>query len=146
MHKFVGQYEHSLDEKGRLIIPARFRHLLGEKFFLCMSFTQNCLWILPESEWQRLYEKYLSEIPPFDKEGQNFLSLFTSLTEECGFDKQGRILIPQNLRAKVNLEKTAVLIGKLNLIEVYSQSDWKLITEGGEVSAMAQEYFQKGKT
>lgn len=145
MHKFVGQYEHNLDEKGRLTIPVKFRHFLGEKFYLCMSLTENCLWALPESEWQRLNDKYLSEISPFDKEGQNFLSLFTSLATECEFDKQGRILIPQNLRLKIKLEKAAVLVGKLNFIEIYSESIWKSVLSGGEVSQIAQEYFEKGK-
>ena len=143
VHKFVGHFEHNLDEKGRLIFPAKFRALLGEKFYICLSFSGDRIWAMPESEWNKLYDEYLSKIPPFDKEGQNFLSLFTSLSAESELDKQGRALIPENLREKINLEKETVLIGKLNFIEIYNKEKWTEIADGSELSKMAQEYFSK---
>ena len=101
----IGEYEHSLDAKGRLIMPAKLREDMGEKFILTTG-LDGCLFGFSMSEWEKFEDK-LKALPITNKNARNFVRFFLSGATECEIDKQGRFLIPNNLRIAANLEKEA---------------------------------------
>ncbi len=119
---FMGEYNHTIDTKGRLIIPARFREALGEEFVLTKG-LDGCLSIYPMDEWQSFEEK-LKALPLTDKNARKFLRFFVAGATSCELDKQGRILIPGNLREFAGLEKDVVLTGNITRIEIWSKDKW----------------------
>ena len=119
---FMGEYNHIIDAKGRLIIPAKFRELLGEEFVLTKG-LDGCLFIYPMDEWEAFEEK-LKALPLNDKNARAFLRFFVASATACELDKQGRILVPQTLREFAGLEKDVVLTGNLNRVEVWSKEKW----------------------
>lgn len=119
---FMGEYNHSIDEKGRLIIPSRFRELLGEEFILTKG-LDGCLSIFPQEEWEPFVEK-LRSLPLASKDARTFSRFFVSGACICNLDKQGRILVPPTLREFAGLQKDVVLAGNLNRIEVWSKEAW----------------------
>ena len=119
---FMGEYNHSIDEKGRLIIPSRFRELLGEEFVLTKG-LDGCLSIFPQEEWEPFVEK-LRALPLTSKDARTFSRFFVSGACTCELDKQGRILVPQTLREFAGLTKDVVIAGSLNRIEVWSKEAW----------------------
>ena len=119
---FMGEYQHSLDEKGRLIMPAKFREALGEVFVVTRG-LDNCLFVYPNEEWRILEEK-LKSLPMTSKDARAFVRFFFSGATECEMDKTGRISIPQNLREHAQLEKEVVVIGVSNRIEFWSKDNW----------------------
>ena len=116
---FMGEYNHTIDAKGRLIIPAKFRELLGEEFVLTKG-LDGCLSIYPMDEWKAFEEK-LRALPLTNKNARTFSRFFVAGATMCELDKQGRILVPQTLREFAGLEKDVVLTGNLNRIEVWSR-------------------------
>ena len=119
---FMGEYNHTIDAKGRLIIPSRFRELLGEEFVLTRG-LDGCLSIYPMDEWAAFEEK-LRALPLTNKDARTFSRFFVAGATTCQLDKQGRILVPQTLRQFAGLEKDVVLTGNLNRIEVWSSEKW----------------------
>jgi MraZ protein len=120
---FIGEHQHSLDEKGRLIIPSKFRDDLGYEFVMTKG-LDNCLFVYPKKEWVILEEK-LKSLPLTNKDARAFIRFFFSGASECILDKQGRVLIPSNLREHSRLEKDAVVIGVSTRIEIWSKSEWE---------------------
>ena len=116
---FMGEYNHTIDAKGRLIIPSRFRELLGEEFVLTRG-LDGCLSIYPMDEWVAFEEK-LRALPLTNKDARTFSRFFVAGATTCQLDKQGRILVPQTLRQFAGLDKDVVLTGNLNRIEVWSK-------------------------
>ena len=119
---FMGEYNHTIDAKGRLIIPSKFRELLGEEFVLTKG-LDGCLSIYPMDEWNAFEEK-LRALPLTNKNARTFTRFFVAGATNCELDKQGRILVPQTLREFAGLEKDVVLTGNLNRIEVWSKEKW----------------------
>jgi MraZ protein len=119
---FMGEYSHSIDAKGRLIIPAKFRELLGEEFVLTKG-LDGCLSIYPMDEWNAFEEK-LRALPLTNKNARTFTRFFVAGATVCELDKQGRILVPATLREFAGLEKDVVLTGSINRIEIWSKSKW----------------------
>ena len=119
---FMGEYNHTIDAKGRLIIPAKFRETLGEEFILTKG-LDGCLSIYPMDEWESFEEK-LKALPLTDKNARAFLRFFVAGATSCELDRQGRILIPSALREFAGLEKEVVLTGNLTRIEVWSKERW----------------------
>ena len=119
---FMGEYNHTIDAKGRLIIPAKFRETLGEEFILTRG-LDGCLSIYPMDEWESFEEK-LKALPLTDKNARAFLRFFVAGATSCELDRQGRILIPSALREFAGLEKEVVLTGNLTRIEVWSKERW----------------------
>ena len=119
---FMGEYNHTIDAKGRLIIPSRFRDLLGEEFVLTRG-LDGCLSIYPMDEWAAFEEK-LRALPLTNKEARTFSRFFVAGATTCQLDKQGRILLPQTLREFAQLEKDVVLSGNLNRVEIWSKANW----------------------
>lgn len=120
---FMGEYQHSLDDKGRLIVPAKFRDALGESFILTRG-LDNCLYGYPHSEWKMIEEK-IKQLPTNNPETRAFMRLFFSGAVEAELDKQGRIMIPQQLREHALIEKDVYVIGVSTKIEVWSKENWE---------------------
>jgi MraZ protein len=118
----MGEYIHSMDSKGRLIIPAKFREELGDEFVATRGLDE-CLFIYPMEEWKSL-EKKLKSLPLTKKDARAFVRFFFSGATECQLDKQGRISIPTNLRDHGQLEKEIVIIGVSNRVELWSKDNW----------------------
>ncbi len=129
---FMGEYQHNMDTKGRVIIPAKFREELGEKFVATRG-LDNCLFVYPMNEWSVLENK-LSSLPLTSKNARTFVRFFFSGANECELDKQGRISIPANLRDYANLSKETVIIGLANRIELWSKDRWDKYLEDAEDS------------
>ena len=119
---FKGEYVHSIDEKGRLIIPSRFREQLGEAFVITRG-LDGCLYIYPEAAWKRLEEK-LSTLPLTSKSARTITRFLVSAAADLQLDRQGRVLIPAALREYAKLDKDVVLAGNLERIEVWDRSSW----------------------
>jgi len=118
----IGEFQHTIDVKGRLIMPARFRDELGDAFVLTKG-LDNCLFIYPKTEWQVVQAK-LKALPLTNKDARAFVRFFFSGATECETDKQGRVLIPSNLREHARLEKDVVIIGVANRAEIWSKELW----------------------
>ncbi|MDN5332265.1 MAG: transcriptional regulator MraZ [Tepidanaerobacteraceae bacterium] len=129
---FMGLFQHSLDIKGRLIIPSKFRELLGESFILTKG-LDRCLFVYPKSEWMELEQK-LKALPITKKEARAFIRLFFSGAVEVELDKQGRILIPPMLREYARIEKEVVIIGVSNRAEIWSVKEWEAYSKEAEDS------------
>lgn len=120
---FMGEYQHVLDAKGRLIMPAKFREGLGERFVITRG-LDNCLFVYPFAEWSLLEQK-LKALPFTRSDARAFMRFFFSGAAECELDKQGRVLIPNNLRDHAKLKKDVVVIGVSNRVEIWSQEVWE---------------------
>jgi len=120
---FTGEYQHTLDGKGRVIIPSRLRDGLGERFVVTRG-LDHCLFVYPSSEWVRLEQK-LKQLPFTKRDSRAFSRLFFSGAMEVETDKQGRVLIPLNLREYAGIEKDVMFIGVSNRVEVWSEGAWR---------------------
>lgn len=129
---FMGEYQHNIDAKGRLIMPAKFREELGEKFIVTRG-MDGCLFGYPQKEWAVLEEK-LRELPLAKKDARAFTRFFYSAATECELDKQGRINIPQTLRDHAKLEKPCYVIGVSGRIEIWSEERWNTFSDEAEES------------
>jgi len=119
---FRGKFIHSVDEKGRISLPSRFREVLRTKYGsenLVITNLPECLVVYPFEEWKKLEERLLS-IPWDSKEGREFLRYFLGAAEECQPDKQGRLLLPQALREEYKLDKEVYLLGMLTYFEIWN--------------------------
>ncbi len=119
---FMGEYSHSVDAKGRLIIPAKFRDELGENFVITKG-LDGCLYIYPSSEWN-LFQEKLRTLPLTNKNARTLVRFFVSGAAECELDKQGRILIPATQREFAGITKDVVLAGSIERIEIWSRERW----------------------
>jgi MraZ protein len=130
---FLGEYEHSLDPKGRLAIPVRFRALLGEGAVITRAFD-GCLVIYPADVWRNVAEKLdsLSTTQEAARMAKRFV--FSGATE-CEFDRQGRVLVPAFLRNYAGLTETAVVVGQYSRIEVWDRDRWAEISARAEVES-----------
>lgn len=117
----MGEYNHSIDTKGRIIVPAKFRETLGDEFVVTLG-LDGCLFVYPNEEWQ----KFIVELKnlPGNKEARQLQRYFMAGAANCEVDKQGRILIPQKLREHAGLEKDIVFVGVLSKIEIWSKERW----------------------
>ena len=118
----IGEYEHSLDVKGRLILPAKIREDMGDKFIVTKG-LDGCLFGFSQNEWTNFEEK-LKTLPLTNKNARDFVRFFLSGATECDIDKQGRFLIPINLRESANLQKEVVIIGVGTRIEIWDKEKW----------------------
>ena len=117
-----GEFQHTLDAKFRIILPARLRTDLGEKFVLTKGFDR-CLYAYPMEEWA-VFEAKLLALPVANKEARQVTRFFLSRAVDCDVDKQGRVVIPQTLREFAELEKDVVTIGVGNRAEIWSKTNW----------------------
>ena len=118
----TGEYSHSIDAKGRLIIPSKFREILGEEFVITKG-LDGCLFLYPSNEW-KIFEEKLRTLPLTNKNARTFTRFFLGSAVDGGLDKQGRALISSALRAFAGLEKDVGLVGVLDRVEIWDQARW----------------------
>ncbi|NLJ71399.1 MAG: division/cell wall cluster transcriptional repressor MraZ [Syntrophomonadaceae bacterium] len=124
---FLGEYQHSLDAKGRITIPSKFREELGDKFVATKG-LDDCIFIYPLSEWQEI-ELKLNKLPLARADVRSFVRFFFSGAAELENDKQGRIIIPANLREYADIFKDVVIIGVGSRLEVWATGKWEEYNE-----------------
>lgn len=124
---FMGEYHHNLDNKGRLIIPAKFRNQIG-KLIVFTRGMEGCIFGYPISEWQKIEAK-LAQLPLTKKNARNFMRIFYSGAMETEFDKQGRVNFSTTLKEYAGLEQECVIIGVSNRIEIWSAERWQKFSE-----------------
>ncbi len=130
---FIGEYEHSVDTKGRVIMPSKLREDIGEKFIVTKG-LDGCLFAYSVTEWTNFEEK-LKTLPLTNKNARDFVRFFLSGAVECEIDKQGRFLIPANLREYATLEKEIIIIGVGTRIEIWNKDEWKKYSSDENISA-----------
>lgn len=128
---YIGEYTHSIDDKGRVIMPSKFREELGVKFYVTKG-MEGCVFVYDEVEWKRLEEK-TKNLKLTSKKARQFERLFYAPARELEFDKQGRFVIPQNLRDYANIEKEASIIGVSSRIEIWDKSKYEEYINGSEM-------------
>ena len=127
----IGEYEHTIDAKGRLSMPSKLRRDMGEAFIVTKG-LDGCLFAFSQEEWKN-FETKLKSLPLSDKNARNFVRFFLAGATECEIDKQGRFLIPSNLSEAGKLEKEAVIIGVGTRLEIWNKDIWNSKDE--EISA-----------
>jgi len=139
---FKGEYNHTVDTKGRLIVPAKFREMLGDTFVVTKG-LDGCLFVYPNEEWTNIENKF-REIPLTTKDARKFSRFFFAGAADCEVDKQGRILIPSVLREFAGLKKEVVLVGVLNRIEIWSRERWLGENEYEDMDEVAEHMAELG--
>lgn len=140
---FMGEYHHTIDEKGRIIIPSKFREDLGEKFIITRG-IENCLFVYSLSSWEKITNK-LESLPFTKKDARQFVRFFLSGATTAEFDKQGRVNITSPLISYANLQKDCVVIGTGDRLEIWSQEDWNAFFESASsnMSDIAENLFNE---
>jgi MraZ protein len=132
---FLGEYQHTIDEKGRITIPAKFREALGTNFIITRG-LDNCLFVYPREEWNQL-EQRLKSLPSMAANARAFARLLFSGACECEWDKQGRVNVPSHLREYARLEKDCTVIGVSTRVEIWDKASWE------EYSRKSQDSFNE---
>lgn len=131
---FRGRYEHTIDSKGRLSIPSKFREILVSTFEderLILTNFDNCLWAYPVKEWRAVEEKVAS-LPQLRPDVKAFQRFFISAATECPLDPNGRIIIPPTLRRYAALVQDVVMVGMTKRIEIWAAERWQKVFEQAE--------------
>ncbi|RKM55678.1 transcriptional regulator MraZ [Butyrivibrio sp. X503] len=139
---FRGEYSHSIDAKGRLIIPAKFRELLGEQFVVTKGFD-GCLFVFAQEGWDKFEEK-LQSLPMDKPEARMLGRFFIAGAIDAETDKQGRILIPANLLQHAGIEKEAVIAGVGNRAEIWSKTEWEKASSFEDINGIAAKMSEYG--
>lgn len=121
---FSGSFEHSLDDKGRLVVPARFRERLGASFFLTIGEPDPCLALYPPEKWSEFYDK-LEAAPAKDASYRDYVRHRFAHTEEISTDGNGRLIIPAHLRSWAGLDKDVVLLGAMAHVEIWAKERYE---------------------
>ena len=134
---FMGEYNHTVDTKGRLIIPTKFRDGLGTEFIVTKG-LDGCLFVFPQEEWNT-FEGKLRTLPLTQKNARSFVRFFVSGATPLELDKQGRVLLPATLREFAGLDKDVVLAGALNRVEIWSKERWTQNSDVGDMDEIAEQ-------
>lgn len=121
---FFGEYEHKCDDKGRLMVPAKFRDQLSPIFYVTKG-MEGCLFIYTQDDWDLIGEKIKGMSQLGRKEARAFARIFYSGASELNLDKNGRILLPANLRDYAGIDKEVFILGIADRIEIWSKDRWK---------------------
>lgn len=132
---FLGEYQHTIDDKGRIIIPAKFREALGTDFIITRG-LDNCLFVYPREEWNQL-EQRMKSLPSMAANARAFARLLFSGACECEWDRQGRVNVPAHLREYARLEKDCTVIGVSTRVEIWDKATWE------EYSRKSQDSFNE---
>jgi MraZ protein len=141
---FMGEYHHNIDDKGRIIIPSKFRYDLGETFIITKG-LDGCLFVYPKTEWDNIISK-LKVLPFTKKDARTFMRFFISSATECGFDKQGRINITSPLAVYADLNKECIIIGVNDRLEIWAKERFENFFKENEdnLSEIAENLFDIG--
>lgn len=126
---FMGEYHHTIDEKGRITLPSKIREQLGYDFIITRGLDQ-CLFVYPRSDWNRIIDTY--KTLPNTRDARNFMRFFLSGASEVNFDKQGRINVASSLINYASLEKECIIIGVNDHLEIWSEEIWNKFMEENE--------------
>ncbi len=129
---FIGEYQHTLDPKNRVIMPAKFREKLGDSFVMTKG-MDNCLFIYSNHEWSNVEEK-LKSLPMTSKDARAFVRFFFAGASECELDKQGRMVVPTHLKEYARIDKELVIIGVSTRIEIWSREEWNKFNSDANIS------------
>lgn len=138
----MGEYNHTIDTKGRLIIPSKFREALGEEFVVTKG-LDGCLFVYDNKEWAAFEEK-LKSLPLTNKDARQFVRFFLAGATMAEVDKQGRILVPSVLREFAGLEKEVVLIGVASRVEIWSKERWENAASYEDMEEIAEHMAELG--
>ncbi len=129
---FIGEYQHTLDAKNRVIMPSKFREKLGDSFVMTKG-LDNCLFVYSSQEWSIVEDK-LKSLPMTNKDARAFVRFFFAGACECELDKQGRIVMPNNLKDHAKIDKELVIIGVSTRIEIWSREEWNKFNSDANIS------------
>ena len=127
---FLGEYQHSIDEKGRMAIPIKFRKLL-EKGAVVTRGLDSCLFLYPKKEWEELAQK-LAQLPMGQENNRSFVRMMLAGAQEVEMDSLGRVLIPDYLKNYAGIEKEAIIVGVFNRLEIWDKKKWQKYKEAVE--------------
>ena len=139
---FKGEYDHTIDAKGRIILPAKFREELGGEFVVTKGLDQ-CLFVYPQDEWKRIEDNF-REKSMTSKDARKFMRFFFAGAADCEVDKQGRILLPAKLREYAGLEKDIVSVGVLSRVEIWSKERWESDSDYDDMDEVAEHMAELG--
>jgi len=133
---FIGEYKHTIDEKGRLAIPAKLRYskIGEEEYWVTTKGFDHCLFVYPRNEWERIVQRINEKLSLTKREDRSFLRMFVSPANEQVVDKQGRIAIPQGLREYAGINRDVIILGAINRIEIWSEESWNKYRQENEKS------------
>ena len=140
---FMGEYNHTIDAKGRLIVPSKFREQLGDEFVITKG-LDGCLFVYSHEEWKRVQESFHENQNKGTKDARRFMRFFFAGAATCEVDKQGRILIPSNLREYADIEKDVVSVGVLSRVEIWSKDRWKENGDFDDMDEIAEHMAELG--
>lgn len=136
---FTGSFEHTLDEKGRLVVPLRFRERLGGGFITTIAQPDPCLALYPAEYWNEIVGR-INDAPTKDARYRSYVRYLFAHTEESNVDGNGRLMLPPHLRAWAGLEKDAVLIGSMRRVEVWAKDRYaQHVRETGDLPDLTSE-------
>ena len=138
---FMGEYHHNVDDKGRLVLPSKFRNLLGENFIITRGF-EKCLYVYSLAEWEKL-ENQLKTLHFTKKDARTVNRFFFSGAAECEFDSQGRTCLTSPLVSYAGLIRECVIIGANDRIEIWDKSAWDtfMLENNDQLSDLAENLF-----
>ena len=138
---FLGEYNHNLDSKGRLTVPAKFRAAFAQGLVITRNPTDQCLLVFPQAEWEKLADK-VSALPLTDPRSSAFRRIFFSAAEDLEQDGQGRVLLSQRLREHAKIETDVVIAGQNRFLELWNPQLWdeKVLSEAGSAD-FSSEFF-----
>lgn len=139
---FMGEYNHTIDTKGRLIVPSKFRETLGDEFVVTKG-LDGCLFVYDNTEWAAFEEK-LKGLPLTNKDARAFVRFFLAGAATVEVDKQGRILLPSVLREFAQITKDAVLVGVASRIEIWSKEKWEAAANYEDMDEIAEHMADLG--
>ena len=134
---FMSEYNHTIDTKGRLIIPSKFRELLGEQFVVTRG-LDGCLFAFATDEW-KIYEEKLKKLPLTDRNARKFVRFMVGGAAHCDIDKQGRALIPATLREFAKIDKEVILSGMVNRIEIWGKEEYEAVNTFDNMDEIAEQ-------
>ena len=141
---FMSEYNHTVDAKGRLIIPPKFREILGDEFVISKG-MDGCLFVYANDDWKAFEEK-LTSLPLINKEARQFARFFLAGAAQVEVDKQGRILLPASLRSFANLDKDVVLVGVGSRIEIWDKEKYEALSADENMDDIANAMEALGLT
>ena len=139
---FMGEYNHTVDTKGRLIVPSKFREQLGDEFVVTKG-LDGCLFGYSNSEWENIEEKFRN-VPLTTKDARKFARFFFAGAASCEVDKQGRILLPVVLREYAGIEKDVVSVGVFNRVEIWDKDKWQESNSYDDMDEIAEHMADLG--
>jgi MraZ protein len=142
---FKGNFPYTIDPKGRMSVPTRFRGLMpdqgdGRQLVITLGITGQCLWAYPQEEWKEIENQITQTKSSLQKDA--FVRNFIGNAHECTIDKMGRVLIPLVLREKASLKKQVVIVGALGKFEIWDKDVFKGLEESEDSFTQAQEFYE----